>query len=438
MKKSINVILIIIILSLFPGQVVPLDSFGDVGHSVPEKTSDKTQRNKSIVQSSYYLKKAMAYKNNDELQLALFFLKIAASLSPDDMEIVGKISDLKLTIENKSNKYFKKGKRLYNQNKFEEARNQFLIVLRYNPDHKDALDYLKNRLIPKEYINYTFEKNDSLKIISNKFYKDPELVFLIVYFNNLKSDTEPKPGETLKIPILEPEFNQAFDDRRQDMISAKNHLAKNEYQEVIVITLKILENDPLNKEAIKLKNEAFYHIGIQLSSQEKYFEAIDTFKKITPEYDNMNDLIQEAVQHEMLKAEQFLKEKKYEESIDIAEKILGYDPSNKAANKLFTTSLCQQGKDLLIRKKYDEALRVLEKADPAEVCVGKIRLAIKQSIKQQAEAYYIQGVKYFLNEELESAIKEWEKTLKLNPGHDKAKKNIKNAKYLLEKLNKVK
>lgn len=438
MKKSINVILMIIILSLFSGRVGPLDSFGDVGHKVPEKTSDKKQRNKSVFQSSYYLKKATTFKNNDELQLALFFLKIAATLSPDDMEIVGKISELKLTIDNKSNKHFKKGEKFYNQKNFEEARNQFLTVLRYNPDHKDALDYLKNRLILKEYVNYTCEQNDSLKIISNKFYKDPELVFLIVYFNNLKSDTEPEPGQILKIPILEPEFYQAIGDRRQDMISANNLLGKKRFQEVVVITQKILKNDPLNKEAIKLKNEAFYHIGIELSSQEKYFEAIDTFKKITPEYDDVNGLIQEAFQHELLKAENLLKEKKYEESMVIAEKILGYDPSNAAAKKLISTSLCQQGNDLLIQKKYDEALRVLDKANPADICVEKIRLAVKKTIKQQAEAYYIQGVKYFLNEELESAIKEWEKTLELNPEHDKAKKNIKNARSLLEKLRKVK
>jgi len=438
MKKSINVILMIIILSLFSGWAGPLDSFGDVGHKVPEKTSEKTQRNTSVFHSSYYLIKAKTYKNNDELQLALFFLKIAASLSPDDMEIVGKISDLKLTIDNKSDKYFKKGEKYYNQNKFEEARKQFLTALRYNPDHKDALDYLKNRLIPKEYINYTLEKNDSLKIISNKFYKDPELAYLIVYFNNLKSDTKPKPGEILKIPILEPEFNQTIGDRRQDMISAKNLLGEKRFQEVVVITNKILGNDPLNKEAIKLKNEAFYQIGIQLGSQEKYFEAIDTFKKIMPEYEGVNVAIQEAIQHELLKAENLLKEKKYEESIDLAEKILGYDPSNTAANKLISTSLCEQGRDLFIRKKYDEALHVLDKADPADDCAEKIRLAVKKGIKEQAEAHYIQGVKHFLNEELQSAIIEWEKTLKLNPKHDKAKKNINKARSLLEKLNKVK
>jgi tetratricopeptide (TPR) repeat protein len=438
MKKSINVILMIIVLSLFFGWTNPIDSFGDVGHKVPEKTSEQTQKKKSTFHSTYYLKRAKTFAKNDELQLALFFLKIAAVLSPDDMEIVGKISDLKLTIDNKSKKYFRKGEKFYNQNKIKEARKQFLIALRYNPGHKEALDYLKNKLIPKEYINYTFKKNDSLKIISKKFYKDPELIFLIAYFNNLESDSKPKPGKTLRIPILESEFNQTIDDRRQDLISAKTLLGKNRFQEVIVITQKILGNDPLNKDAIKLKDEAFYQIGIQLRSQGKYFEAIDTFKKITPEYDDVNGAIQETVQNVLLKGEHLLKEKKYEESMDLAERILVYDPSNTAAKKLISTSFCQQGKDLFIQKKYDDALKVLNKADPADGCVETIRLGIKNAIKQQAEAHYIQGVKHFLNEELQSAIKEWEKTLKLNPKHDKAKKNIQNARSLLEKLKKVK
>jgi tetratricopeptide (TPR) repeat protein len=428
----------IIMLSLFYGWTSPLDTFGDDSHKVPEKNFEKTQGNKSAFHSSYYLKKAMTYKNKDELQLALFFFKIAAALSPDNMEIVGKLSDLKLTIDHKFNNYFKTGEKFYNQNKIEKARNQFLTALRYDPDNESALDYLKNKLIPREYVNYTFGKNDSLKTISNKFYKDPELVFLIEYFNNLKSDAKPKPGEILKIPILEKEFYQASGDLRQDMISASKLMEEKRFQEVVVITQKILENDPLNKEAIKLKDEAFYHIGLQLSSQKKHFEAIDTFKKITPEYDDVNGLIQEAIQHEVVKAENFLKEKKYEESINLAKKILDYDKSNAAATKLISTSFCQQGRDLLIQKKYDEALRVLDKADPSEGCVEKTRIAVKNSIKQQAEAHYIQGVKHFLNEELQLAIEEWEKTLKLNPKHDKAKKNIKNAKSLLEKLKKVK
>lgn len=434
MNNSINLFLIIIISSLFSGWLFPLHSFGEVS----TKTLEQKQINRSIFHSSYYLKKSRSYIRNDELQLALLYLNIAAALRPDDMEIVKIISDLKLQINIKSNKYFKKGKKFYLQKEFEKARKQFLISLRYNPDHKQALDYLKNRLNPGESVNYTFKKNDSLKAIANKFYKDPEMVFLIAYFNNLKSNTEPDLGETLKIPVFELQLNQTIDGRRKDLISAKNLFKEKQFREVIIITQKILGEDPLNKEAARLKNEAFYQIGMQLSSRKKYFEAIDTFNKITQEYEGVNDAIQEAIQHELLIAEQLLKKKKFEESRNLAEKILDYDRSNTTARRLITLSICQQGKDLLHQKKYDEALHVLDHAVPVNNCAEKIRLSVKMAIKQQAEVHYIQGVKHFLNEELQKAIKEWERTLKLNPEHDKAKKNIKNARSLLEKLKKVK
>jgi hypothetical protein len=58
-------------------------------------------------------------------------------------------------------------------------------------------------------------------------------------------------------------------------------------------------------------------------------------------------------------------------------------------------------------------------------------------MKKQAEIHYLQGVRYFLNEDLQNAINEWETTLTLDPGHIKAKNDIKNARSLLEKLKKV-
>jgi len=281
------------------------------------------------------------------------------------------------------------------------------------------------------------QKDDSLKSISKKFYKDPKLDFLIIYFNDLKTDTEPAPGELLKLPILAPEFNEATIDIRQKLLAAKNLLEKKRYPEVIELTDRILKNDHSNKVAIDLRNEAFFQTGTQLSQQEKYFEALNTFNKITPGYKSVDKAIQEAIHKQVVKAELLLKEYKYEESIELAEKILSHDPSNTAAKNLINAANCQHGRSLLIRKKYADALKIISKIDPANDCADKIRSAVKKAIQKQAEAHYLRGVKYFLNEELQSAIKEWEKTLELNPSHDKAKKNIKNAKNLLEKLKKV-
>jgi hypothetical protein len=55
-------------------------------------------------------------------------------------------------------------------------------------------------------------------------------------------------------------------------------------------------------------------------------------------------------------------------------------------------------------------------------------------MKSQAEAHYRNGVKHFINEDLELAIEDWKHALELNPDHPKARQDIENAERLLEKL----
>jgi tetratricopeptide (TPR) repeat protein len=384
------------------------------------------------------MEKATAYEKNDELQTALFYFKIAGALSPDDRDISDKISDLESTVVHKSLEHLQEGVIFFKNKQFKEARYHFLTALRYDPDNKEALNYLQNRLIPKEYIPYRVSENDTLNSISQKFYNNPEKAFLIVYFNDLKPDTDPLPGTLLKLPILESKFIQPTLNIPKELLKAENLLKKRHYKAVASITERILQNDPTNPTAVNLKNSAYYQVGLQLYREKKYGEAIDMFKKITPESEVVNKSIQDVIEKEFSEAENFLKEKKYTAAIAVAENILSHDKSNKAARDIMNTAVCQNGKSLLIRKKYAEALNVLNSADSGYECVGKTISSVKNAMKKQAGIHYLQGVKYFLNEELESAIKEWETTLTLDPEHIKAKKDIKNAKSLLEKLKKVK
>ena len=405
---------------------------------IPKKASKTVVETRTMFKTAYFLKKARAYKNVDKLQRALFYLKIASALNPKDKEIARKLSRLKSTVKIKSNASFNKGKLFFVQNKFEDARNQFLTALRYDPNFGPALYYLKNRLVPQIYISYTIGKDDSIKGISKKFYKDPDLDFLIVYFNNLKIQSKPEPGKTLKLPILPWEVTPQKIDIHQEIISTKHLLKKKEYQAAIDVSEKILEIDQSNRTAIDSKNKAYYHIAMAMIRNKKYFEAIDTLKKISPGYKGVDKAIQDAIQKEVLKAESLLKKKKYSESIHLSEKILRYDETNKTAQKIISAAQCRRVNALLIRKKYAEVSKALDKSDPSDICTRKLRLALKLSMKKEAEAHYLRGVKHFLNEELQGAINEWEITLKLDPTHDKAKKNIKNARNLLEKLKKVK
>ncbi len=438
MKHALNLFSLIIVLCFVTGCAGPLKALRDYNNKFSKKTSDKASQSKTAFSPSYYMEKATAYEKNDELQTALFYFKIAGALSPDDRDISDKISDLESTVVHKSLEHLQEGVIFFKNKQFKEARYHFLTALRYDPDNKEALNYLQNRLIPKEYIAYRVSENDTLNSISQKFYNNPEKAFLIVYFNDLKPDTDPLPGTLLKLPILESKFLQPTLNIPKELLKAENLLKKRHYKAVASITERILQNDPTNPTAVDLKNSAYYQVGLQLYREKKYGEAINMFKKITPESEVVNKSIQDVIEKELSEAEKFLKEKKYTAAIAVAENILSHDKSNKAARDIMNTAMCQNGKSLLIRKKYAEALNVLNSADSGYECVGETISSVKNAMKKQAGIHYLQGVKYFLNEELQSAIKEWETTLTLDPEHIKAKKDIKNAKSLLEKLKKVK
>lgn len=53
---------------------------------------------------------------------------------------------------------------------------------------------------------------------------------------------------------------------------------------------------------------------------------------------------------------------------------------------------------------------------------------------READAHYAAGMRHFLAEDLDGAIREWEKTLSLDPAHPKALRDIEKARRLKEKI----
>jgi tetratricopeptide (TPR) repeat protein len=429
--------LLYIILFFFTGCFAVMEFKKETPEKISAGTTEKNPESAETFLSSSYQRKSLEYEKKNELQMALYYMQIAGSLNPDDKIIAKRIAVLESTIANNARQHFKKGVVYFKKNNLKYARMQFLITLRYNPDHKGALDYLKNRLAPKEYIIYKTKKGDTLKSISRKFYDDYKKDFLIVYFNNLETNKNPAPGTTLKLLMTKSYFTHLAVLIRNDLIKARNLLEEERYEEVLKIAGEVLKYDLMNKEAADLKNAAYYHMGMQLSREEKYPEAINTFKKVDPKYKDVKKAIREVINKDLMKASNLLREDQYEEVLALAEKALAYDKSNKVAKDLISTTYCQKGRGLITQKNYVEALKVLNKADPLHDCIEKAISDVKGVMKKKAEAHYLQGVKYFLNQELSSAIIEWEKTLVLNPDHKKAKENIINARRLLEKYKKV-
>ena len=397
MKRLFTIYSVLIVLFFFTGCAGVWEFFGDIADKLSEEKPETTPEGKKELTSHYYLEKSSTYEKNDELQTALLYVKIAGTLDSDNTKIHEKIASLKSAIDHQAGQHFTTGVTCFKKGRFKDARKQFLTTLRYDPDHKEALGYLKNRLHPKEYVTYKVKDPETLKDISKKFYKDASKAFLIAYFNHLKTGSKLESGTTLELPMLGLEINRP----------------------------------PIHIPTALTKTKT-------LLRDKRYPESIKMSKKVTADDQGVEEALQQAINEQLIKAEDLLKQKQYEQALAVAQRVLDEDKSNMAAKNLINTAFCQQARNLLIRKNYTEALQVLTKADAEYDCVKKTISDVHTAKKKQAEVHYLKGVKYFLNEELQSAILEWEKALTLNPEHKKARKNIDNAQSLLEKLKKVK
>jgi tetratricopeptide (TPR) repeat protein len=319
--------------------------------------------------SDIYRKKAINYEKAEEFLKAIEMWKIFSSLTPADRETVKKIEELQRQADTAAASHFNRGVAHYQKGAAALARKEFLLTLLYNPDHKAALDYLKNKLTGEEPTQYVVKKGDTLPSIAQKFYNDPQKDFLISYFNNIDKQTSLVPDMNLIIPILE---------------ISEPEKPKEEY-----------DSTPEEEEALPAADIA----GL------------------------------------LAKATGFLNAKKYRDAIPAAENILKYESTNSAALNILNAANYELGKIANTARKYPEALKYFSKVNPGYRDVKNVIIKTQNLL---AEVRYNAGVKFYVSEKIEQAIREWKETLVLNPKHPRAGRDIENAQNLLKKIQKLK
>jgi tetratricopeptide (TPR) repeat protein len=411
--------------------------FGDQAEPSAPKTATEPTDQKRASAARNFKAKAAALQQQGEWPTALSYLRVAQALDPGDEVVGSTIESLRAACRRESEKYLERGLQHYQQKQLEEAQRCFLIVLRYDPDNQKALYYLTQKLLPSNYQAYKVKPGDTLKQVAREIYQDPGKDFLVAYFNDLKPGQEPVAGAWLKLPYLEAEFAEPFFDIPGELALGRQLLAQERYGDALGIAGKILDYDYLNKDADELKNAAYYQMGLHLLRQEKYDAAVQMLSKVDPEHAGVAEALQRAHAQELQKAEKLLHGQSYDEALARAQHVLTYDPANPVAPDLINRIICRQGQSFIEKQKYREAALVLSKGDPNHECIASTSASIKAQLQKQAEVHYLQGVKCFLNEDLQHAIVEWEATLALDPEHEKAQLGIQNARHLMEQLEKV-
>ncbi len=138
----------------------------------------------------------------------------------------------------------------------------------------------------------------------------------------------------------------------------------------------------------------------------------------------------------LTKAEYNLRREQYSKCLALIAEVEKIKPGNSAAGRIKKAVAYQQGrKQLPCKDKSSVKLKKFEqsRAEP------EIDQAIKETPVDngRAESHYQQGLKYFLQENLEQAISEWETALKYNPHHRLAVRDLANARILLKNLNNI-
>lgn len=96
----------------------------------------------------------------------------------------------------------------------------------------------------------------------------------------------------------------------------------------------------------------------------------------------------------------------------------------------------QKAREFLEQEEYQKSLKMLLSIDINFRDVRELKATTEVFLQQEADAHYRKGISYFLSEDLDKAIVEWEEVLRLSPSHLKAQKDLKNARRMKQRVEK--
>ena len=369
------------------------------------RTNDLLSDYDKIPSMQPYQAKAITLEKKDDLQLALANWRVAEKL------LIDKINALTDHIGNNAEKHFQKGLTLFNSGFYELAGVEFVKTLRYDRGNQEALGYLKERLKPARHLLYEVNPGDTFSSIAESVYKNNEKAYIVEYFSGKSVGDELESGTTILLPVLDIGLTKLFFNLNREIILARKLFKTKNYEKLIVVIEDILRHEPLNREAIYMKNTACFRLGEKYFHDEKYQQALELLKRVDKYYRNVKN--------------------------DIAEVKTAYDKKKNEAIEHQNNMLYHKGMLLFKNMEYQSALAIFANVDPGYANVEDIIANIKSEMTKMADLHYKNGIKYFLNEKLTLAIDEWQKALNLDPENKMIRRDIENSMKLLEKIKKM-
>jgi tetratricopeptide (TPR) repeat protein len=433
------------------------------------------------------MEEAQTYESKGELVEALEKYKLVITVDPENTAAEEKRIEIEKKLHELAEFRYQAGMSYYRQGKYEQARREFLTALRYNPQHLTAERMLTVEREPveklKQYVLHTIQPDETISKLAKLYYGDYKEFHLIAKFNQMDDATIVLPGQKIKVPLIEglpfyadpekiitessmeagytqpegvatdkeakpteetPPFQKTKETIPDDQTIEYRGLgielfnSKN-YEDAINEFNKVLNVYPDDKIALEYLSLSYFELGMTAYQQEAYAKAIQSFNealaynKDCPDcqtyIDKCKDKNIDSVRGRAIGS---YNEKKYPEAITYFEKVLQQNPEDETTREYLSNAHFENGLVLFYKSKYLEARDEFKSAFQYDPSCDLCEKYIRESEEMYKEFHYEEGVRYFNDEKLEDAIKQWEMVSAIDPNFKDVEDQLERArKYLI-------
>ncbi|MCB2147169.1 MAG: tetratricopeptide repeat protein [Deltaproteobacteria bacterium] len=385
--------------------------------------------------------RARELEAHGELSKALDHWRMVDRITVDHAAVRREIARIQSRIAEAVNVHYQNGLAELGKKNQTAARNHFLAALRLDPAFQPALIQINARFSTFPLAARLSAPGDRPSTVAEKVFDDKEKAFLVAWFNDLPVDEVMTPDTLLILPKLEKTPPQKAHTKKPPnrLAEANARLAENDLDGALAIVEQADPDDPDVKamlHAIRLKQAT-----TQIEAGRP--EAARPYLAMVPDgfagKDAALEALQAALQRQQTslvleKARAHFDQGEYRQSLDLLETLQKDGPENIAARDLAAEARYRLALDHFDHQRFLEARDVLKKADESHEASMALKETVRARLLELAQIHYRNGVKHFINEDLKSAITDWEKALICNPDHEKARENIDNARRLMQKV----
>mgnify|MGYP000209319103 CR=1 FL=1 len=383
-------------------------------------------------------RRAKALEAAGELDMALDHWRLIERIAFDRDEARREINRLQATIADAVQNHYHLGIEKMKAGEPDAARIHFLAVLRLDPSFQPALQQIKTGFTPFPLVVYHSQPGDRPCTIAEKVFGDAEKAFLVVWFNDLPKDAKIAPGSLLILPRM----GKRAPEKQQKKAPGKHldeayaRLSTGDVKGALGLAGQLNADDP---DVRSLMHAAYLRQAV-IQTEAGRLEAAQRSLSMVPDGFRGKDAALEqwhdaaAGRHILEEAKRLLDAHDYRASLDLAAAVLAQAPDNTVACHLADEARYRLARELVDSGRLLMARAVLEKADSGHAPSMALGQTVANRLQALAQKHYRNGVKHFINENLNAAVDEWEEALRYNPNLEKAGEDIDNARRIMQKI----